>query len=202
VKSRVAVLGIFLDTETNGLNILKHKTIEIAFKILDISSGASVDTLQSIIALSSEDWEKSDPESLGVNGFSWHDISTYGIPANEAALEITECFARNKIKRGDAVFICQNPSFDRAFFAQLIDPDTQERFLWPYHWLDLASMFWAEAIRKSKNNQGPLPWQTGLSKDSIASVFHLPSEKKPHRAMNGVDHLILCYKAVVGFPKS
>lgn len=201
-NGKTTVLGIFLDTETNGLNILKHKTIEIAFKILDISTGALVDSYHSVIAISSEDWERSDPESLGVNGFSWHEVSTHGIAPSEAALTITECFARNKIKRGEAVFICQNPSFDRAFFAQLIDPDTQERFLWPYHWLDLASMFWVEAIRKNKNKEGPPPWETGLSKDTIASVFRLSSEQKPHRAMNGVDHLILCYKAVVGFPKN
>ena len=65
------------------------------------------------------------------------------------------CFARNKIKRGEAVFICQNPYFDRAFFAQLIDPDTQEKNLWPYHWLDLASMFWVEAIRRRKSKRLP-----------------------------------------------
>src|ERR1700733_9666631 len=105
------VLGIFLDSETNGLNIFKHKMIEIAFRILDISTGALVDSFQSVIAISSEEWQKSDPESLGVNGFSWHDIITHGIPAPDAALEITDCFARNKIKRGEAVFICQNPSF-------------------------------------------------------------------------------------------
>lgn len=196
------MLGIFLDSETNGLNILKHKMIEIAFKILDISTGAPVDSFHSVIAISSDDWERSDPESLGVNGFSWHDIVSHGIPVSEAALEITECFARNKIKRGAAVFICQNPSFDRAFFSQLIDPDTQERFLWPYHWLDLASMFWVEAIRKNKLGQGPLPWEIGLSKDKIANSFQLASEQKPHRAMNGVEHLIVCYKAVVGFPKN
>src|SRR5580704_9180627 len=98
------VLGIFLDSETNGLNLLKHKMIEIAFKILDISTGMPVDSFHSVIAISSEEWEKSDPESLRVNGFSWHDITANGLPSSEVALEITECFARNKIKRGEAVF--------------------------------------------------------------------------------------------------
>jgi DNA polymerase-3 subunit epsilon/oligoribonuclease len=191
------VLGIFLDSETNGLNIFKHKMIEIAFKIVDIENGVPVDAFQAVIAISSDDWKKSDPESLGVNGFSWHDIATQGVPAADVALAITECFGRNKIKRGDAVFICQNPSFDRAFFSQLIDPDTQEKFQWPYHWLDLASMFWVETLRKNK-----MPWEIGLSKDKIARSFELDTEKKPHRAMNGVDHLILCYQAVVGFPKN
>ena len=93
----------------------------------------------------------------------------------------------------------QNPSFDRAFFAQIIDPDLQEKLLWPYHWLDLASMYWAKALTKEKTEANKMPWVTGLSKDKIATVYKLPAEGKPHRAMNGVDHLILCYEVIVGF---
>jgi DNA polymerase-3 subunit epsilon/oligoribonuclease len=60
-------------------------------------------------------------------------------------------------------------------------------------------MYWVEAIRRNRLGESQLPWETGLSKDKIASAFKLPSEEKPHRAMNGVNHLIVCYKAVVGF---
>ena len=102
--------------------------------------------------------------------------------------------------RKKAVFICQNPSFDRGFFSQLIDPDTQEDLNWPYHWLDLASMYWAISMDKAKKQNCPFPWETGISKDLIASHYNLPAEDKPHRAMNGVDHLLICYEAVVGFP--
>ena len=42
---------------------------------------------------------------------------------------------------------------------------------------------------------------SGLSKDKIAGAFALASEEKPHRARNGVNHLLLCYEAVVGFPE-
>ena len=97
------------------------------------------------------------------------------------------CFDKFKIKRGDAAFICQNPSFDRAFFCQLIDSDKQELLNWPYHWLDLASMYWATSLK-----QGRLPWETGFSKDRIAAVYQIGPEKKPHRAINGVDHLLSC----------
>ena len=110
-------------------------------------------------------------------------------------------FDKHDIKRGEAVFICQNPSFDRIFFSQLIDVDTQEKLLWPYHWLDLASMYWAEAIRKAKGGEEKYPWMTGCSKDKIATALELPKEVKPHRAMNGVNHLLLCYESVVGFPE-
>lgn len=195
------MLGIFLDTETNGLNPLKHKIIEIAFKFLDVKTGELVEQYQSMVAISFSEWEKSDPESLKVNGMTWHEVSR-GKKAEEVIKEIQERFLKHSIQRGKAVFICQNPSFDRIFFSQLIDSETQEKLLWPYHWLDLASMYWIDAIKKGKTGKGNYPWETGLAKDMIASVNQLPTEAHPHRAMNGVDHLILCYKTLVGFPSA
>ena len=193
------MLGIFLDTETNGLNAHKHRVIELAYKILDVETGALKEEFQSIVSQSPEAWAQSDPDSLQVNGFTWEQVSKGRTSADISELIIT-AFKKYGIKRGKAVFICQNPSFDRAFFSQLIDADAQEKLGWPYHWLDLASMYWAESIRLGKTNSERFPWKTGFSKDRIAATYQLASEEKPHRAMNGVNHLILCYKTVVGFP--
>ena len=184
------------------MNLLRHKVLEIAFKIVDVLTGEILDAHQATLAISPAQWSQSDPESLKINGFSWLDIQNRGVPLEKVSKEIIDCFVKNQIKRGSAVFICQNPSFDRAFFAQLVDPDTQEKALWPYHWLDLASMFWVMAIKRKELKNGMWPWESGLSKDKIAAAFQLPNEDKPHRAMNGVDHLILCYRAVTGFPLS
>lgn len=193
------MLGVFLDTETNGLNSQIHRILEIAFKIVDLTSGALLEEFQTVVSQPIEAWEKSDQESLRINGFQWNEVAKGRTPRNVSQL-IIDAFNRNGVKRKKAVFICQNPSFDRAFFSQLIDPDTQELLSWPYHWLDLASMHWALAMNQAKGLKGPYPWETGLSKDMIASHYHLPGESKPHRAMNGVSHLVLCYQAVVGFP--
>jgi DNA polymerase-3 subunit epsilon/oligoribonuclease len=190
------VLGIFLDTETNGLNTKKHKVVEIAYKIVDVKTGSLIESFDTIIYHPFEEWKKSDPLSLKVNGFSWNDIKG-GMPPEKAAEEIKASFARCGVERGKAVFICQNPSFDRAFFNQLIDADAQELLNWPYHWLDLASMFWMKRLTTAP----PFPWETGVSKNKIAAAYNLPMEATPHKAMNGVDHLLLCYKAVVGFPE-
>lgn len=194
------MLGIFLDTETNGLNPQKHRVVEIAFQIVDVLNGQVKDTFESLVQVTPEEWLKSDPESLRVNGFSWEEVAKGILPMTVGAT-IQEAFARNGIKRGKAVFICQNPSFDRVFFSQIIDPDLQEKLLWPYHWLDLASMYWAESMKKGSSGQGNYPWETGFSKDKIAIAHSLPREEQPHRAMNGVKHLLLCYKAVIGFPQ-
>jgi len=193
------MLGIFLDTETNGLNSQIHKILEIAYKIVDLSTGELLEEFHSLIAQPIEVFEKSDPNSLKVNGFSWAEVSK-GTPSPIVAQTIIDAFTKRGVRRKKAVFICQNPSFDRVFFSQIIDPDTQELLNWPYHWLDLASMYWAITMQQAKHHHGPLPWDTGFSKDLIAKQYHLPPESSPHRAMNGVAHLLLCYRAVVGFP--
>ncbi len=189
------MLGIFLDSETNGLNAHKHHICELAYKIVDVESGETLEAFETLIHILFEEWKKSDPESLKVNGFTWNDLKD-GMPLQEVVEEVKISFKRWGIKRGNAVFICQNPSFDRAFFTQLIDADVQEELNWPYHWLDLASMYWMKCLSR----KGPSPWDTGISKNKIAEALDLSTEAEPHKAMNGVDHLMLCYEAVVGFP--
>lgn len=184
--------GIFLDTETNGLHPFEHRAIEIAFRILDLRDGSKIATYETVIFQPLEIWQISDPESLKVNGFSYEMVKI-GKNEKDVSKEIIELFINLKIDRNNSIFICQNPSFDRIFFCKLVDCNVQERLLWPYHWLDLASMYWAITNKSSSIKF------LGFSKDQIAASLNLPPETKPHRALNGVDHLILCYKNLVGF---
>jgi oligoribonuclease len=193
------MLGIFLDTETNGLDPYVHRALEIAIKLLDLHTGEEKASFQTVISQDLAVWEKSDLDSLKVNSFTWEKTSK-GKPEKITREEIISLFNQHEIKRNKAVFICQNPSFDRAFFSQIIPTETQEMLKWPYHWLDLASMYWATCMNKAKKEKTAFPWEIGFSKDKIAANFSLPMEEKPHRAMNGVNHLIICYEAVVGFP--
>ena len=193
------MLGIFLDLETNGLDHRWHRILEIALQIVNLQSGKQVAHYSSVISHSPEIWKKSNPKSLEVNGFSWEELSQ-GNPQAVVQQRILELFQRERIQRQNSVFICQNPSFDRPFFAQLFAPEMQEEQGWPYHWLDLASMHWAIQMRFAKN-QLELPWNTGFTKDQIAKYYQLPAEPFPHRAMGGVAHLIACYQKLVGFPE-
>jgi len=191
------VLGVFLDIETNGLNPLRHQALEIAFHIIHLPSFHTVCEYASIVKRTEEEWENSDQTSLQINGFSWADLQQ-GKPPHLISQEIQDIFSHHHVSRGQAVFICQNPSFDRAFFSQFINPDIQEQKKWPYHWLDLASMHWTRSLLAKKQNDSlPYPWADSLSKDTIATWYQLPQETKPHRAQNGVRHLILCYQAVI-----
>jgi len=194
------MLGIFLDLETNGLNPFKHRVLDIALKIIDLYTGDLKGCYNSIIAQPLSVWESSDPISLQVNGLTFEKLSS-GKNEELISAEITTLFNQCKIKRGGSLFICQNPSFDRSFFNQLIPVEIQEQFQWPYHWLDLASMYWALHIKEMFSLKVP-PLKDGLSKDEIAKSCNIPPESQPHAAINGVNHLVVCYKKVVGMPKN
>lgn len=191
--------GIFLDIETNGLDPSRHRCFEIAFRIIDLASGKCEDSFNSVIQQDAEVWKSADPESLEVTGFTQKELAS-GILESQAREKILQIMEKAKIKRGKAVFICHNPSFDRAFFAQIIPVYTQEKLLWPYHWLDFASMYWALNLNNLDSDDTLNTIQ--LSKNAIASSEGLPEEAMPHRAMNGVDHLLLCYEKVVDWKGS
>ncbi|KPK33507.1 MAG: hypothetical protein AMS24_00870 [Chlamydiae bacterium SM23_39] len=191
------MLGIFLDVETNGINPFIHKIIEIAFKIIDLSDGSEFYRYAAYVLIPKKIWKKSSPESLEVNGITYGKLLLKGKKEKIIKREIIDTFKKFYINRKNSIFICQNPSFDRIFFSKIIDPQIQEKFLWPYHWLDFASMYFALLIKKTNTIEDKIY----ISKDKIAEELSLPKEKKPHRALNGVNHLLLCYEKLIGFPK-
>jgi DNA polymerase-3 subunit epsilon/oligoribonuclease len=191
------MLGIFLDIESTGLDFTRHHVVEIALKVVDLTTGEIVSSYESIVKQPLSAWKKRDPLSVEINGFTFEKLLV-GKEPKVVGEEIVNLLNGLKIKRGEAVFICQNPSFDRSFFSQLICPYTQELYKWPYHWLDLASMYLASIARKSLEEGDEFPKTISLSKNDIAMSYGLPKEGIPHTAMNGVNHLIKCFEAVVG----
>lgn len=191
-------MGIFLDTETSGLDPRKQHLIEIAFKVIEMSSGELLHTYDSVIALSEQEWKEGSTEALEVNGFSW-DLVSVGQERLVVKRQIEKIYKDLSINKQNACYICQNPSFDRAFFAQLFSEDEQYQKSWPYHWLDFSSMHWALQMKDYVKNPAAEWKAIGFSKDAIAQAHGLAAEKKPHRAMQGVEHLIEVYRAIVGF---
>lgn len=194
------MLGVFLDVETNGLNPAKHRTLEVAFSLINLQTGSELSHYHRVVSQSERVWEQSNSRSLEVNGFTFEMVQK-GAPEEQVQKEVLTLFEQFKVIRKQAIFICQNPSFDRVFFSQIIDPDEQEMRNWPYHWLDLASMFYALEIKRAQleKNEGFWAGDIALSKDQIAMSHGLAPEPKPHGAVLGVRHLIDCYEAVVGW---
>lgn len=188
------MLGIFLDTETNGLDPFVHHIIEIAFSIIDLSCGKNLFTYDTIVHISKEEWLQSNKESLKVTGFTFEMVQK-GKSAALVQKELQKIFQKFNIIRKKSVFICQNPSFDRIFFTKIFPISLQEKLHIPYHWLDFASMYFALHIKNKKNVH-----IKNFSKNAIAKELFLKEEGKPHRAINGVNHLILCYKTLIGYP--
>lgn len=193
------MLAIFLDIEATGLDPTRHQAIDLALKAIDVTEGKERGSYQAIIKISPEAWERRDPVSMQINGYTWETVSQ-GKESFAIREEIIPLFKEWGFLRGKGVFICQNPSFDRSFFTQIVDVYMQENLNWPYHWLDFASMFWAFLVKKTLQENSPFPETLNLSKNAIAQLYQLPPEPEPHRAMNGVEHLICCYKKVVGWP--
>lgn len=191
--------AIFMDLETSGLDCYLHCPLDVAFKIVEVDSGKELYTYQSLIKQTKEEWEKADPASLNFNGFTWEKIQK-GKDKKDIKTEIVQIFTDFHIERGKDVFICQNPSFDRPFFSQILDVYTQEKMELPYHWLDLASMFWALEIKNGNRSSKRPPSEACLSKNAIAQYYQLPPEESPHSALNGVNHMLLCYNSVFDKP--
>lgn len=189
--------AIFLDIETTGLDTRRHRPIDIAFKIIDVSTGELVGAYESVIAIGEAAWNERDLASVQINGYTYEQVKA-GLSPEKVAEDIIEVFQRCGVKRLKSVFVCQNPAFDRGFFTQLIDVYKQENFNWPYHWLDFASMYWALIAKQNSASGQPFPEELNLSKNEIAKRNGLAIEQEPHKAMRGVEHLIECYNTVVG----
>lgn len=188
------MLCIFLDIESTGLDPLKHVAIDIAFEIYDTQKGLLA-SYQSLIRCSKKQWQSADPSSLSINGYSFQKC-LQGKEKEEVASEILALFLSCGVQRENTVFICQNPAFDRMFFAQIIDFPKQEIHKLPYHWLDLGSMVWALNVQKAIESGKDAPSCIPLSKNAIAKAYGIGSEEEPHRAIRGVKHLVLCYEKV------
>lgn len=193
--------AIFIDIESNGLDPSLHRCLEVALRVMDVQSGEEKSAYSSLIKQDAAVWARSDLVSLGINEFTWEQVQQ-GKSEREVREEIVATFTALGIHRSNAFFLAQNPSFDRAFFSQLISISEQDRYQWPYHWLDFASMYWALHVKQARNQAEHKVGKAAclsLSKDTIAAQFGLPPEQKPHRAMRGVEHLITCYAHVVGW---
>lgn len=200
---------IFLDTETSGLSPDTSHVLQIAFKIVNALTGEEIGYFENVVKLPDaafeywkskpDKWEQENARALQTNGFNWEKMAAGSSPAHVAE-RICSLLQKLGVNKNNAQFYCQNPSFDRAFFEKLVLDKQREDANIPYHWFDLASadhLLQMHMIRES----GIRPTKRiSYSKDAIAERHGLSPEEKPHEAMNGVNHLIECYKKVVGFP--
>lgn len=186
--------AVFLDIETNGLDPDLHSALEIGVSIYDLHNMSCLSEYSSFIRCSQRCWLfDSDERALAINKITFDDVKNAREPS-EVCGDLSELFLTYDIHKSGSVFICQNPSFDRGFFPQIMSVETQQELELPYHWLDLASMFWSRIVDTNRDHD--METTVPFSKDAIAEYLNIPLEQKPHRAINGVHHLIACYRAL------
>jgi DNA polymerase-3 subunit epsilon/oligoribonuclease len=196
---------VFLDIETTGLNPDIHDPIEIAVCVVDterckdvVSAQCNIIFSQNVltcptynecIKLSANQWESADVEALNVNGFNSNCVWN-GSLIEDVQESLLKFLNYNNVRKDHAVFVCQNPAFDRMFFHKIIPLDVYLNEDMPSHWLDLCSVFLGSIIdnRFYHGNEFRI-----FSKDEIANEIGLAREESPHKALNGVKHLIDCY---------
>ncbi len=194
--------GIFLDIETNGLDSDINSPLEICVNIYDLHSMLCITEYSSLIQCSVKCFVyESDPKALLVNGITFDEVKD-AKTSYDICEDLTKLFLSHEIDKTNSVFICQNPSFDRSFFNQIMPIEVQQDLELPYHWLDLASMYFIKNLVPQEVNGRTVRYHPNIrtipcSKDAIASFYGLPIEGNPHRATNGVKHLIECYRAMV-----
>lgn len=185
---------IFLDIETNGLDPQRHVPIEIGILIYDLDKNDEFEAFTSFIALDAEDKKNSCLTAMQVNGI------VDRIPKDAPEIDMVEraiemFFLQNNISSENCFFLCQNPTFDRPFFHKIIPQIRMNHLGWPYHWLDLASMYWFKSITNGLKLQST---KCILSKDSIAKCLGMDPEPMPHTAIQGAAHLAKCYLILTG----
>ena len=126
----------FIDTETTGLNLVRHEIIEIGC-VLTTPELEVIEEFE--IKIKPERIEDADPVSLKINHYDpekWEDAYTL----NEAI----KIFA-DKVK--DAIMVGHNVAFDAGFLDCAFHKTGLENTL-HYHRLDTVSMAWAKLHRE------------------------------------------------------
>ena len=101
------MLGVFLDTETSGLDPFVHVPLELAFVIVDLFSGRELAAYETLLQVDNEAWVSRDVNSVAINGLTREELDR-GSTRSQAAKEIEGLFSDHHINNDRAFFICQN----------------------------------------------------------------------------------------------
>lgn len=165
---------IVIDVEASGVNVYKNSLLSIGaidffnpknqfYGECKIREGAHISR-----------------ESLLVNGFSEENITRSG---KQTDASLVKDFINWAIKSREHTFAGQNPSFDRDFIHQSA---LVNHIDWPFaqRTIDQHTLCYMHMIKRGitppvANNR------TDLNSDKIANYVGIPTEKRPHNALNG-----------------
>ena len=158
---------LVLDTETTGLDLIKHELIQVGFLFIDMDNDGTYKILsESEINIRPLHLDSADPAALNVNGFSaykWKDSK----PINEHFQEI-----KDKIEYAD-LLLGQNLIFDLRFIKQAFENFSEIPPKFPGY-IDTK---W---IATQLLNEGKIK---STSMDRMCKHFNIKFEGKAHTAL-------------------
>jgi len=170
---------IFVDTETTGLDCLRHEIIEIAW-IVTTPDALTIKDKQCYRMLP-QHIETAQAKALEINGYT--EAEWLVSPNLKTRYDVSQLF--NKASAGN-VLVGQNVGFDEGFITQLLKLDGV-RPQWGYHKVDTVALAW------------PLYATTELSSlklESLCAHLNIPQERK-HAADADVLSCYYVYRALM-----
>ena len=104
------MLGLFLDTETSGLDPFLHVPLELGMVIVDLSTGTEVAAYETLLRVSDDEWRARDLNSVAINGLT-RECLEKGISRKEAAKTIEAFLTTYGVTKGEAFFYLSKSLF-------------------------------------------------------------------------------------------
>ena len=98
------MLGVFVDTETTGLDPFLHVPIEIAIVVVDLATGVEIGSYETLLLVSDEEWRSQDVNSSLIHGISRERL-TKGLSRFAAAIDIERLLVSLQITNDQSFFI-------------------------------------------------------------------------------------------------
>lgn len=177
---------IIADIEASGLDIHKHSLLSIGAVELEHPDRQFYGECRM--------WDGAGimPDAIAVNGFTEEECRD---PKKQSLVELVNEFYHWIEQCEDKTLAGQNISFDRDF---LNDSFSRAGMSWhfSYRTLDLHSMAYMDALKRGaaiahKNER------SDLNLDAILKYLGLPSEPKPHHALNGAKYEAECFSRIL-----
>ena len=70
------MLGVFVDTETSGLDPFLHVPIDLGIVVVDLSSGEEKASYETLLSVTDEEWHAKDPNSAAIHGITYEQLKT------------------------------------------------------------------------------------------------------------------------------
>lgn len=174
---------IFIDTETSGLEPGRGVIFSVG---IVLSTGPETEV---VICPTKEEFDRSSPKALEVNGMTWEFLSEKGIPLDQATKRTLDWLVENEVDSENWVWMAQNAKFDRKFMEHFMGDFMYGFYGLPKKWIDFIPLFRKYGSELGLNTKY-------RNQAHIAKELEVPPEPEIHYALEGARSLSRNYMAL------